>query len=141
MHVEDNKSVVMRYAQEVLIAGNLALVEDFISPDYVRHDPGIPMEIRGPQGVKQLATAFRAAFPDFHLTTEIILAEGDKVAVLWRASGTNQGELMGRPATGKSTNFTAVDIFRLVDGKIAEQWVVSDRLSMLQQLGLVPTLN
>src|SRR5262245_1106114 len=102
MQSDDNKSVVMRYAQEVLIAGNLALVEDFISPDYVRHDPGIPVEIRGPQGVKQLATGFRAAFPDFHLTTEIILAEGDKVAVLWRASGTNQGELMGRPATGKT---------------------------------------
>ena len=68
-----------------------------------------------------------------------VVAELDKVAVGLRLSGSHQGELMGIPATGKPIAITGIEIFRLADGKIVEQWVAVDSMGMLQQLGVLPT--
>ena len=138
MSPEDNKTIVARYAEDVWNNGNLTAVDEYIAADYVRHDPGIPMQIRGPEGIKQLAAMYRAAFPDIHFTADLMIAEGDKVAGRWMVRATHQGELMGIPATGKPVSITAIEIYRFVKGKIAEQWVVVDNLGMLQQLGVVP---
>ena len=85
----------------------------------------------------QLVSLFRNAFPDIHFSPQIVVAELDKVVVLWQVSGSHQGELMDIAATGKQVAITAVEIFRVAGGKITEQWVNVDRLSMLQQLGVV----
>lgn len=141
MSAEDNKAIVARYSEDVWNSGNLATVEDYIAVDYVRHDPGIPMEVRGPEGIKQLVRVFRDAFPDVHFTPQIIVAELDKVVVRFQVSGSHQGELMGIPATGKPIAITSIEIFRLTDGKIAEQWLAVDNMGMLQQLGVLPTVD
>ncbi|HEY5812106.1 MAG TPA: ester cyclase [Terrimicrobiaceae bacterium] len=111
--------------QDVWNSGNLAEIEDYIATDYIRHDPGIPMQVRGPEGIKQLVHVFRDAFPDAHFEPQIIVGELDKVVVLFRVTGSHQGELMGMPATGKPVAITSIEIFRLADGKIAEQWSLS----------------
>jgi steroid delta-isomerase-like uncharacterized protein len=78
------------------------------------------------------------AFPDRKITHHDTIAHGDKVLIRWSMSGTQEGELMGIPATGKSVTITGFDYFRLADGKIAEMWQEADQLGMMQQLGVLP---
>jgi len=75
---------------------------------------------------------YLAAFPDLHFTFEDLIAEGDKVVVRWTSRGTQQGELMGIPPTGKQFSATGIEIYRLEGGKIVEHWLESDNLGMLQ---------
>jgi predicted ester cyclase len=85
--------------------------------------------------------AYTSGFPDLQLSTEEIVAEGDKVAIrnTWR--GTHQGVFQGVPPTGRHVAFTGTDIFRFVDGKIAEQWADLDALGLMQQLGVIPAMG
>ena len=85
-----------------------------------------------------MMVSYTTAFPDLELTTEDIVAEGDKVAIrnTWR--GTHQGSFHGLPPTGKRVAFTGTDIIRFVDGRIAEQWADLDALGLMQQLGAFP---
>jgi predicted ester cyclase len=73
-----------------------------------------------------------------HFTVEDIIAEGDKVVARLTARGTQQGEFMGIPPTGKRATVTAIDINRMVGGKSVEHWLEMDTLGLLQQLGVVP---
>lgn len=136
MPAEDLKAIVRRYAEEVWNQGALDPIDRYIASDYIRHDPGLPAAIRGPEGIKQLVPMYRAAFPDIHFTAADIIADGDRVVVRWDVRGTHRGELMGIEPTGREVRLTTIEIFRLTDGKIAEQWVLVDNLGMLQQLGV-----
>jgi steroid delta-isomerase-like uncharacterized protein len=138
MPAEANRRLITGYADEIWHNGRLDQMETYIAAHYVRHDPGLPMPIQGPEGVRQLVAAYRAAFPDLHFEPELMLADGDKAAVRWRITGTHQGELMGLPATGKRIAVSAIDVYRFENGKIAEQWVALDNLGILQQLGAIP---
>ncbi len=84
---------------------------------------------------------YRMAYPDTHFAVEDQVAEGDKVATRWTAVGTQQGELMGIPATGKKVTVTGMTINRIVNGMIMESWNNFDALGQLQQLGVVPALG
>jgi predicted ester cyclase len=77
------------------------------------------------------------AFPDWHETVKDIIAEGDKVWVLLSYTGTHKGEFMGLAPTGKKITSSAVDIYRIVDGKLAEYWNVTDNLNIFKQVGAV----
>ena len=130
---EENKAILRRVADEVLNQKNLDLVDEFYATDYVNHIPPNP-EIRGSEGFKQFFAMQFAAFPDFHLTAEDVLAEGDKVVLRWTFTGTHEGELMGIPPTGKQVTYTGIVINRFADGKIVEDWEIADFLGMMQQL-------
>lgn len=138
MSLDENKDIIRRYAAEVWNSGNAEAIDTFIAADYVRHDAGIPMQIRGPDGIRQLFAVYRTGFPDINFSADLMMAEGDKVAVVWQMTGTHKGELMGIPATGKPVAIKATEIYRLAGGKIAEQWVAVDNLGMMQQIGAVP---
>jgi len=135
MTTEDNKARVRLFYQEGV--HNPALFDDLLDPTYVLHFPGSP-PIAGIVPAKQMMVSYTTAFPDLELTTEDIVAEGDKVAIrnTWR--GTHQGTFQGLPPTGKQVRFTGTDIFRLEGGKIAEQWADLDALGLMQQLGAIP---
>ena len=137
MSVEETKAVALRYL-DAFAAGDLAALDECVAPNYVRHDPGLPFEVRGPEGVKQLVTALRAGLPDFQNTIEDVIAEGDKVLVRLATRAIHRGELLGIPPTGKAVTVTVMDLFRVADRKIAEQWVARDDLGMMQQLGIIP---
>src|SRR6266576_1912840 len=77
-------------------------------------------DITGPEGVKQLVSWLRTAFPDIHTSTDDVVAEADKVVVRFTIRGTHQGEGMGFPPTGKRVVYTGIDIFRITDGRIVE---------------------
>jgi steroid delta-isomerase-like uncharacterized protein len=137
---EQNKTFVRRYWEEVWNKGNLAVVDELIATDFdghpLRSDPAFG---RGPAGQKRLVGLYRGAFPDMRMTIDDMAADGDRVVLRWTARGTNTGEMMGMPATGKSATVTGIIFNRLAAGKIAEGWGNFDALGMLQQLGVIPT--
>jgi len=94
---------------------------------------------QGIESFKHVINMFRTAFPDIHLTIQDEIAEGERVVHRWTMSGTQQGEFMGIPSTGKQATWTGITIVRFADGKILERWANVDILSMLQQLGAIPT--
>jgi predicted ester cyclase len=100
--------------------------------------PVSPEPFRGHEGVEQIVTAFRTAFPDISATIEEITQEEDRIVMQALIRGTNEGELMGTPPTGKSATWRVVHLGRIAGGKIAEDMVVFDQLGLLQQLGLAP---
>jgi predicted ester cyclase len=80
-----------------------------------------------------------SAFPDMRMEPQDVISDGDKVAVRVRVTGTNEGEFMGMPATGKSVDVQLIDILRLADdGLVHEHWGVTDTLALMQQLGAIP---
>jgi predicted ester cyclase len=138
MSTEDNKALVRRFYAEGV--HNPALFDELLAPTYVLHLAGRP-PIAGIEQAKGLMVAYTSAFPDLQLTTEDLVAEGDKVAIrnTWR--GTHQGAFQDVPPTGKHVMFTGTDIFRCVGGKIAEQWADLDALGLMQQLGVIPVMG
>lgn len=139
MSTEDNKALVRRVFEEVLNQGNLALIDELYSPDYVEHTPSGP--VHGTEAYKQYLMTYRTAFPDAHYTIEDQIAEGDKVMTRWSGRGTHQGPLMGIPPTGKQSTVTGMSIGRSEGGKIVEVWTEFDLLGVLQQLGVIPTMG
>jgi predicted ester cyclase len=136
MSTEENKALVLQmiHLQE---DGDLNTADQVIASQWVNHDPTMP-PLHGYEGFKQLNMLFRSAFPGFHLEIEDILAEGDKVAGRIRFTATNTGSFQGMPPTGKAVDVTGTGIFCVVDGKVTDNWVNFDMLSLLQQLGVVP---
>ena len=130
MSLEENKSIVRRWIE----AYNRRELDfdSFIAPDYVDHSNKVDRE-----GLKQLFNAGLTAFPDWHETIEDIIAEGDKVWVWLSYAGTHKGDFMGLPPTGKKITSQAVDIYRIVDGKLAEYWNVTDNLNIFKQIGAI----
>lgn len=139
MSSEQNKKIVRRAFEEPW-KGNLSVVDELMASDYVGHDPANPKPLRGPEGVKEFISTYRAAFPDARITVEEQLAEGDLVATRWSGRGTHEGELMGISPTGKQVTVSGLTISRVVGGKIVEEYQNWDTFGMMQQLDAVPAL-
>ena len=135
MSTEENKALVLQLMQ-LQENGDLNTADQFIASDWVNHDPSMP-PLQGYEGFKQLNMLFRSAFPGFHMEIEDILAEGDKVAGRIRFTATNTGSFQGMPPTGKAVDVTGTGIFRVVDGRVTDNWVNFDMLNLLRQLGVV----
>ncbi len=138
MTTEENKAVLRREVEELYNhTGNLDAVEELFSPEYVSHEP-TSGETRGVEGARQFATTFREAFPDLECTIEDMIAEGDKVVMRFRGSGTHEGETEAfGPPTGNQMEITGITIKRLSEGKIVEAWTNFDALGMMQQLDVL----
>ena len=128
----------MRQFYDRVNAGDIDGFAALIADDLIEHEEvqGLPQT---KEGVVQFFEMFRAAFSDLRMEAEDIIESGDKAWARVRITGTNDGEFMGMPATGKSVDFQAVDIVRVNDeGVAAEHWGVTDTMTMMQQLGVVP---
>ena len=139
MSTEENKVLIRRFYEEVFNKRNLAALDEFYAPDHVDHTlpPGLPV---GPEGTKQAIAMILSGFPDLHVTIEDMIAEGDKVVIRFTTHGTQLGRLGGIPPTGKQVAVSTIEITRIADGRIVEDWGLDDRLGMLQQLGLAPAM-
>ncbi len=118
--------------------GNMDVIDEYVAPRYVGHDPSEPEPIRGPQGFRALVENYLAAFPDGRITVDDQFATGDRVATRWTARGTHEGELAGISPTGKEVTVTGLSFSRFEEGKLIEGWITWDTLGMLVQLGAVP---
>lgn len=128
-----NIAVVVRVPSEIWSKGAVDLIDELFAEDFVGHFP--EETVHGREGALAQVIAHRTAFPDW--TEEVVdtIADGDRVVVRFISRGTNQGDFLGNPPTGKHVEISEVAIFRLNDGKIVEQWVYPDILSMQRQLG------
>ena len=133
MKLEHNKAIVRGYMTDVLNKGNLAAFDSYISADVVfNNSKDLKQQLAGIQ-------AIRSAFPDFQLIIEDQIAEGDKVVTRVTFQGTHRGEFRGAAATGKQVRYSGIAIDRIVEGKVVEMWHVADTLSLLQQIGALPS--
>lgn len=133
---ERNKDIVRRAIEDVYNRGDLDVVDELISEDFVAHTGS--QDIRGKDSMKQYVLELRQAFPDLHLSIDDQVAEGDKVVTRWTATGTHTGPYQGIPPTGKRGSMSGIDIDYVIDGTAVECWTISDDLSLLQQLGVIP---
>jgi predicted ester cyclase len=137
MSTEQNKQLVLQWREEIWDKRNVNIIDELHAPDYVGHYSGIPGPIRGREALKQLFAAYLAAF-DIHFTPEFLIAEGDMVVVHDTGRVKHTGVFHGIPATGKEVTTTSTDIYRIVNGRIVEQWFESDFTGVMQQLGVLP---
>lgn len=130
---DHNKALYQRYIQQVFNQGQLDVLDEILSPSYVYHEapPGTPP---GAEGIKQVVSMFRTAFPDLEITIDDQVAEDDKVCSRATTRGTHQGEIFGIPATGKAVTMTGLTLVRIVDGRIVESWVKNDVMGLMNQL-------
>lgn len=133
-----DRAATMRRGYDLLNAGDIDGFGALLAEDFVEHEqtPGLaPTK----EGVLEFFRMYRAAFPDLRFDPQDVIASDDKVVVRVRATGTNSGDFMGMPATGKSMDIQLVDIVRFDDGGLGrEHWGVADVMTMMQQLGVVP---
>ena len=139
MSVEQNKAIVRRFVEEVLSGHDLSVLPELLRDDYVDHDPGnVEGEQMGTAGAAQEVSAFVTGLPDMRVSIDDLIGGGDYVTLRGVLEGTHKGELFGIPATSKMIRVPAIQMFRLVDGRIVEAWLELDRLGMLRQLGVMP---
>jgi steroid delta-isomerase-like uncharacterized protein len=135
---EEKRNVLKRVSREVFGGGNLEAVDELIAPDFVDHDP-LPGFDADREGFKRVVQLFRTAFPDFEVEMLHTVVEDDKVVDHITSAGTQQGEFLGVPPTGRRGRTSAIVISRLGDdGRIAERWQRFGAMQLLQQLGVIP---
>jgi steroid delta-isomerase-like uncharacterized protein len=132
---EQNKAIAKRAFEEILSKGQFELAEQLYAKDFVNHGLHRNATLEEDQAALK---GWHEAFSDIAIVPEKLIAEGDLVTVYWIAHGTNTGTGNGLPATGKKAELAGITIWRIVDGKIKEEWSAFDQLSMMKQLGLLP---
>jgi steroid delta-isomerase-like uncharacterized protein len=143
MSTEDNKALVHKWIDAMFHTRDLSEqspIYQLFATDFVAHFTSRP-RIEGLEAFRQFGSLYVSAFPDVQITVEDLIAEGDKVVMRYSWRGTHQGELLGIPATGKQVVGSGINILRVANGKIAEQWGSPDDLGLLQQLGVVPQIG
>jgi steroid delta-isomerase-like uncharacterized protein len=137
MSLEANKDVVRRLVAEVWVTGDLAALDRLLAPGFMDHAAKLGGGAGDAAGFKEQVREFRTAFPDGGTRIEDLIAEGDRVVMRWTDGGTHRGPFMGVAPTGKHVTMTGIDVYRIVDGQIAEFWCSEDVLGLLEQLGAV----
>jgi steroid delta-isomerase-like uncharacterized protein len=134
MSKEQNAAALGQFA-EAVNTENYDLFDGVVAPDCVDHDPA-PGQVAGPQGYRALFTDMRLAFPDMKVEVAAVVADEEAIAFAYTFSGTQDGPLMGIPASGKKVRIRGMQISKFKDGKMVERWGSSDQLGILQQIGL-----
>ncbi len=136
MSLANNKDIVQKTFDVVWNQHNTAAIDELYASDYTTHDelPGFSQDRKG---FKEWVNQTTRAFPDIEFKIKDQLAEGDEVVTRWEAHGTQKGEFMGVPASGKAITVTGLTMNRLQNNKIKESWNEWDSLSLMQQLGVI----
>jgi serine phosphatase RsbU (regulator of sigma subunit) len=130
---EENKAIFRRYVEEVPNQGNLE-VADEIFGRYIAHQADGSTLERGPEDVKRFTEEYRSALPDWRISIDEQIAEGDKVVNRVTLRGTHQREFRDMAPTGKEVEVKAVTIFRFSEeGKVVESWDYFDQLRLMRQ--------
>jgi steroid delta-isomerase-like uncharacterized protein len=136
--LEANKNLIHRFTTSTN-AADWDAFDELLTEDFSRHCQATPnVQVNSREEFKKLQESFLVSMPDQQITIEMIIAEGDKVAVYATYSGTLTGPMGEFPPTGKSVESKFISIFRIEEGRIAELWVEWDNLAMFTQLGLFP---
>lgn len=141
MTAEDNKALVRRAYLEGMNPRDMGVIRAVFAPDYVNYFPAGQGLIRGLDNFVAALTEFLDAFSDLTFTIDDVLGEADRVALRWSARGVHTGDYRGIPPTvviaptGRDISFSATDIYRVVDGRIVEEWNTLDGFDIMRQMG------
>ncbi len=144
MSVEQNKAIVRRHYEELWAKGNLDVADEIYSTDCVGQYASYPEQTGYPESEKQTVLRDTTVITDNRIEVVDQIGEGDKVVTRWRARGKHTGTTDDMPhvvPTGNEVEVTGVHVHRLRDGKIVEVWAVDDLLGLLQQLGVIPSMQ
>src|SRR3954447_26503913 len=130
-----------RFIEEILDSGDWSRADEVLQPDVVMHHPSAPEPIRGLEAVQGFLGVFRTGMPDLTLSVDSDTGDGDHVASRWNARGTHTAEMFGIPPTNNRIEIHGISFFRFADGKIAEDWVEENTLSVPKRLGVTPPLG
>ena len=133
----DAGKALYRKVMEALNAKDFETARSHIADDYTWHGPG-GATLQGIAQWREMVEGYFTAFPDLELHIGNVAAEGDLVAAHWSATGTHLGALGDMAATGKKIDITGNHMFRVADGKLAEEWETFDEMAMMQQIGAIP---
>ena len=133
---EENRSIVRRYVEEVWNHGNLDVIDEIISPDYVNYTNLSSQAVRGPEGIRRFVAAVRNGFSDLRLVIDDQVSERDMVVTRYSIYGTHSGEFAGLEATGKPVTISVISMRLIVDGKFLQGWTYADTLSLCRQFGV-----
>jgi predicted ester cyclase len=121
MMLDANKDLVRRVFEEVFPADGQTAVRELVAAGIVDHDP-MPGQPAGVEGIEYVVSTLRTTYPDLRFTVDDLVAEADRVAIRWTMRGTNTGPMLGQAPSGRPVRQTAIVIFRIADGEIAERW-------------------
>lgn len=135
----ENKAIFRRVIEELWNRHNLTVADELFAPHATSPDqPALPP---GPEGIRQLATNFLAAFPDLRIEITDLIAQGDRVAGRLVERATHRGKFMEIQATGRPVTVTEVAIMQIRDGKVVTTWYCMDMLGLLRQIGPDPVVT
>jgi steroid delta-isomerase-like uncharacterized protein len=135
---KQNLSSIKRIFAEFINQGNEAVFEELVDANVIENEKLPPGFEKNREGVKQMFRMFRSAFPDLNFQVDELIAADDRVVARLTITGTQEGQFMNLPATGNKISYKAIDIFRLTNGKVMEHWGVTDNITMMTQLGIIP---
>jgi predicted ester cyclase len=137
MGTEQSKALMQRITEEIWNEGRLELIAELISDRLIDHIEVPGLEGTGQDRYRNHVQMMRSAYPDFRNELDLVVGEGDIAVSYGRIVGTNDGEMMGMPSTGRRVECETIGILRFAQGKAVERWGVADGLTMMQQLGLM----
>ena len=132
---EDEMKALSSRALKIWSEGNYSLLDELYSPEIIRHEVNINEDLIGREEYKDNVILVRTAYPDFNVTADELFVKDDLVVLRWTVTGTNTGIRFDVPATGKRIQFSGININRVIDGKIVEEWVYFNMADVLKQLG------
>lgn len=132
----EGAALVRRFFADVVNTGAGERAAEFIARDYIDHYAG-PDAARGPTIVAEHVAAVRRTYPDLHVAVDQQFTDGEFVISRVTASGTHSGDWLGMAPTGRRVRITAVNIDRVVAGKIVEHWGMANTLEALLEAGIL----
>jgi steroid delta-isomerase-like uncharacterized protein len=140
MSTEQNRAITLRFAQEGWGTNPTweKTWDELVSPNVVHHFNSAAQPIIGLEANKEFNKSLFQGFPDIRQNIEDMMAEGNKVVYRTTIYGTNTGEFLGTPSTGKSVKVNDFTLLRFSDGQITEIWYECNLLEVMQQMDLVP---
>jgi len=132
MSPDQLKALVRRFFEEVWNQQKMDVMDEVFAPTVVLNGQAMKRE-----AIRQVVASRRAAFPDIRVTVEDQVAEGEKVSTRRTWHATHRGSCRGIAPTGTEVSWVQISIVRFAEGKIVEDWPVTDELSLLRQLGHV----
>jgi len=136
-----DRSLAHRYFEDLFNAGDLSVADEILDAEIAFAGPITPDGINGIESFKRFAQAWYRGFPDRHFDLVEEWIDGDRIATLFRITGTHRGEFLGQAATGNAIDVNVMNFFRVQGGKIIAIHAFFNPLELLQPLGLAPTRN
>lgn len=115
-------------------------VTRFYTSDYKGEDVAQATPQRGPEGMREMMARYWNAFPDLHFTTQEVVVQGNRVALVWTARGTHRGRLMNIPPTGRRIQVQGASLLTVESGRIKRAFYIWDVAGLLREIGLLPEL-